>query len=136
MKTLRKESVQYSVVALLVAFIVFGDVPTEVAGLVRLPLVQVALYAFAASILMVHPVLGLVSILAVYEVVRMSREEARDARKYVPDSVVTPLGPYNQFPVTLEEEVVSKTRPYASEMVLSGPSYVAKSVDLHGASGL
>jgi hypothetical protein len=139
LKTVQKESVEYSIVALLIAFIVFGDVPREVASLVRNQLVQLGMYAFALSILLVHPILGLVSIIAVYEVIRMSKEESRDGRKYVPDSVAhveLPLGPYNQFPVTLEEQVVATTKPYVSDVLMSGPSYVSKSQSTHGASNL
>ena len=141
LKTLQKERVEYTLVALLVLFIVFDvQVPKIVGNLVDSLAGRVVVLAVAVGLLLAHPVLGAVAIVAGYLLVHRSerRTGTYQTRKFVPSEYTkkTQLNAFNQFPVTLEEEVVHKMIPYVNEGHNTPATYQPTQDKLHDAAKL
>lgn len=86
-------------------------------------LAQMAIYGLALGVFMYyHPIVGVIALFAANEVVKRSKVSTggQAVFKYLPsqDKMDSTLTSLNQYPVTLEEEVVSTMAP----LVLDGPS--------------
>jgi len=86
-------------------------------------LAQLAIYGLALGVFMYHsPIVGVVALFAANEVVKRSKVSTggQAVFKYLPsqDKMDDTLTALNQYPVTLEEELVSTMAP----LVLDGPS--------------
>lgn len=84
-----------------------------------------------------NPIVGVVALFAAYELIKRSGVATGSAAisKYLPSEIRKGkhLSAFNQFPITLEEEVVSKMAPLVET---SGPNnlhYKPASDDTHGA---
>ena len=103
-----------------VVFVVYillnAQTPSSIAGLVDNVYGTVAVIIIALSIF-VHsnPVVGILALVAAYELIKRSGVSTgtHALRNYVPSerSKVMDFSQYNDFPVTLEEQVVSKMAP-------------------------
>lgn len=139
MKLLKKERNEYVIIALMVAFIVFDvKVPGLVANLVDNMIGRLVIIAGALSLLFLHPVLGVVSLIAAYELINRSERMTGtyQNRKYLPSGTNKNkhLTAFNQFPVTLEEQMIHKMVPVVNEGSRMPPSYKPVQDKLHQAS--
>lgn len=141
LRTLQKERVEYTLVALLVLFVVLDvPVPKILSNLIDTLVGRVVVMGAAIALLMVHPVLGAVALVAAYLLVHRSEKSTGNyqVRKFVPSEYTknTHLNAFNQFPVTLEEEMVHKMIPYVNEGPNTPPSYHPTQDKLHDAAKL
>lgn len=136
---MKRERNQYSVVALMLFFIISGmNVPSFLANLIELPVVKVLLYVFAGALLLHHPVLGAVSLFFVYELIERSSKKTGSyfVQKYIPNEgkKANQFVAMNDFPITLEEEVVNKLVPVAHEGPRLSSEYKPVMNKLHNAT--
>jgi hypothetical protein len=113
--------------------------PQTLAGLVDSPMGNIAvaiiaLFMFTQS----KPVVGILTLVAAYELVRRSNvSTGNDAiRNYMPSekSKVMDFSRYNDFPVTLEEQVVAKMAPLVKHDAPANSNYKPVLDSLHDAS--
>jgi len=88
-----------------------------------------------------HPVLAVLGLLVIFDLLRRSASVTGiDAlKKYEPteEKKMSQFSAFNQFPYTLEQEIVKKMAPAVnSGSVLSQSSFKPKLNDLHGATPL
>ena len=136
MLKLFKKNTSHSLLAvLLVVFIIFDlKVPSQVANLFDSLLGRIIVISSALSLLAVNPLLGVLGIIAAYELLRRSEEKSEKPvvikrRRQSPTTVPVKLSRdrdfknLNEFPVTLEETVIKNMLPYTSNQYLAPPSY-------------
>lgn len=109
--------------ALIILYIVL-NVPTPqiIAPYVDTPLGNIVIVLFALSFFMhSHPVVGILSLFAAYVLIRRSSDTTGSAaiEAYVPSEKhkMEELTAFNQFPVTLEEQMVALRAPLADTQV-------------------
>ena len=142
MKTMKKEQNEYIFVALLAIFVLFNiPIPAVLAEFLDSMVGQVVVYSIALSLFFMHPILGAVALLASYELIKRSQKTTGThyAKKYLPsqDKKDRHLTAMNQFPVTLEEEMVRKMVPYVNENANNvDASYKPVMNNLHNAAML
>jgi len=124
---------------LLSVFIIFNiQIPHMVANLIDTLLGRVVIIAGALSLLFAHPVLGVLGIVAAYELIRRSENTTGTgpAQHYLPSEVKksVELSALNQFPVTVEEEVIAKMLPQTSQQLLPPASFKPVLDPLHEAA--
>lgn len=131
LKLLLKEVKSHELVvgAILIIYILAG-VPTPgfLADLVDTTIGTIVVIVLACSLFInVHPVLGVIGLIAAYELLKRSSSATGNGAlmKYLPTEHKKGqvLSAMNQFPVTLEEEVVRKMAPLSRNLNLSAPSY-------------
>ena len=132
-----KLNLENLVLVLLVVFVVGNvSVPGEVGDFVNTLPGSTALLLVCVALLYLRPVLGVVALIASFELLRRTggfqtdldfipSEEKKDAE----------FDAINDFPLTLEEEVVSNMVPISTEN-LKPPSYLPLLQDLHSSSQL
>lgn len=122
---------------LIIIYLIMGyDVPEPVANIVntligKLLLVVGVIYMF----IHLNPILAVLSLFAVFDLIRRSDSSA----KYLPseEKKSGQLNAYNQFPYTLEQEMVKKMAPIVtSGSTLTKPSYKPMLEKLYDASSL
>jgi len=93
-------------------------VPRMIADVVDTTIGKLAVILAAVSLLFYDTVLGAVAILVAFELIRRSESSTgtQAIRKYLPTQAKKDahLSAFNQFPRTLEEDVVAKMVPYVS----------------------
>ncbi len=110
---------------------VIGELVDTIVG--KIVVVMVALSLFGA-----HPVVGAIGLVAAYQLILRS-QGLQSASIYIPSErkksqVLTAM---NQFPVTIEEEVISKQIPYVFKRNAKGNDpYKGVQDKLHGAAKL
>jgi hypothetical protein len=102
---------------LFIIYLILGSkVPTSVAGLIdtvygKVVVIVIALILFVNS----NPVLGILGFIVAYELIRHSSAATGSSAlaKYLPteEKKATAMTAYNQFPYTLEQEMVKKMAP-------------------------
>lgn len=137
----KKDPKEYVMILLITMFVLSGmGVSNEIATFVDNKVIKVMLYVFALYLVKIHPVLGGVALLGVYELTR--RSEMQTGSGYIPrylpsqDKKDKQLNAMNQFPKTLEEEVVSKMVPFVNEEPLANPTFKPVLAKNYGASKL
>lgn len=125
-KIFKKERNEYVAIALMVAFIVTDTkVPKVLGNLVDTLVGRVVVIGLAVSLLFVHHALGVIALIFAYELIRRSESSTGtyQLRHYLPglEKKNSHLSAMNQFPVTLEEQMVNKMVP-----VVSGPPSSSK----------
>lgn len=141
LNTLNKESQEYGLVFLLIIFIVFNvKVPGFLAEMIDTMTGRVVVIIGALALFLMHPVLGAVGLVAVYELIRRSEQKTGtyQMRHFMPSQAQKDrhLSAMNQFPITLEEEMVNKMVPIVREGPNVPASYKPVMVDLHDAAML
>lgn len=126
---------------LLVVFIICDcKLPKGLAGLVDSLVGRVVVVAAALSLFMHDHVVGALAIVAAYSLIHRSEKSTGryGLRKFLPSEAKKDrqLSAFNQFPVTVEEEVVRKMIPYAPEGRMSNASYKPVQDKLHDAEAL
>ena len=87
--------------------------------------------------LSVHPILGILGLLVAYELIRRSVGYETSAVMYIPSEAkkTGQLTAFNQFPYTLEQEMVTKMVPQQpSSIITTPPSFVPSVENTHDAS--
>jgi len=111
---------------LLVTYILFEKIrpPVKLAIMIdESNLAQILIYLFGLGVTVYYnPIVGVLTLFASYELIRRSKTTTNGEAvyKYLPsqDKVDKTLNSLNQFPITLEEQVVSTMAP----LVLDGPA--------------
>ena len=137
--TVSKEKPQYFFVALICIFIIFNiEVSNDIAKIVDNTIVKGLLYIGALYLLTVHKVLGGVAIVGVFELIRRCEGKTNTVymKKYLPSQANKDrhLSALNQFPITLEEEMVHKMVPITNNTPLSKAPYKPVMSSNRGAS--
>jgi hypothetical protein len=125
---LLRPSLDGLVIVLMVVFVVFKiPVPEVIAKYVENIVGTSIIVLVVIYLLATRPLMGIVSIIAAYELIQRSRKSKSDAifSTYLPTeaSKAKELKSYNVFPTTLEEEVVHKMVPYVTAENLPAPSF-------------
>lgn len=120
-KSARKHELLLTV---LIALYIVLNVPTPsiIASYVDTPLGNIAVVVIALSLFMhSHAVVGVLGLFAAYVLIRRSSRSAA-IESYVPSErrKSEELSAFNQFPVTLEEQMVALRAPLADTAVGSG----------------
>lgn len=128
-------------VALLIAFVALEqDMPLSIARIIDNPVGNVVVFALAIYLLSKSRMLGVVALLAAYELVRRAQKKTgrRAALKFLPgeDKKYRELTLMNQFPATLEEEVVSTMIPFIEDSSLGPAVFKPHLSELHQATHL
>jgi len=92
-------------------------------------LVQGVIYLIALSLFKYSkPVIGVLGLVAAYRLVERSKEQTgrKAIPKYLPsqDKMDSALNAFNQFPPTLEEQVVATMAPIVHNGPMGSPSYL------------
>ena len=108
---------QVVVAGVLCAYILAGTgVPQDLANLVDTTLGNIAVAALALCLFAgLNPIVGVLGLLAAYELIRRSANQSTGGliRNYVPGEKgkVIDFSRYNDFPMTLEQEMVAQMAP-------------------------
>ena len=141
---LKKEHMgEHILVVLMVVYLVIGfQTPEPIANIVdtlvgKISIFLVVVYLFLNS----NPILAVLALFVAFDLVRRSSAVTGiDAlRKYAPteERKSSQFTAFNQFPYTLEQEVVKKMAPIVqSGRTLTKPSYKPMLDNLHDASSL
>jgi len=140
-KTCNKQKGVCLLIVFMILFIVSDiQIPKPIGKLVDTIYGRVVVIIAAGSLLFTHPVLGVLSLIVVYELIRRSEESTGtyQFRKYFPSQANKDkhLNALNQFPVTLEEEMVHKMVPFVSSGPSTPSSYKPTLDKLHDAAKL
>lgn len=136
---LLKPTLNNIVLVLMVAFIVLDvPVPEVIAKSIDNIVGMTVIVLSVIYLLVQRPLMGVVSIVAGYELLQRSKKSKHDAvvAAYLPTeaSKAKELKSYNVFPTTLEEEVVHKMVPYVAAENLPAPSFKPVLNDVYNAS--
>ena len=126
--SLSKNKHHLLLVVLLTIFIVFEvPLPEFVSELVDNPVGKVAVAAASLCMLSVSPLVGVLSIIAAFVLIQRSSVGTGSfgLNNFLPteSKKSQQLNAMNDFPVTVEEEVISKMLPVANYEDLSTPEY-------------
>lgn len=137
----KKERNEYVAIALMLAFTVSDvKVPSVIANLVDTLIGRVIVIGLALSLLFVHNALGVVAIIFAYELIRRSEKSTGtfQLRHFLPGLTQqnTHFTAMNQFPVTLEEEMVKDMVPLVKEGPSSSSKFKPVMDNLHQAAKL
>ena len=138
-KHMKKDQHHYVLAALLIIFIVSDvKVPNAVAELVDSTLGKIVVAIVALSLFSSHPVVGAIGLVAAYQLIMRSQGMAA-TQQYIPSEhkKSQALSAMNQFPVTVEEEVIANQIPYVFKRKGgAGSPYKGVQDKLHGAAKL
>ncbi len=118
---------QLFMLILLIGYIVFNvQTPHFIAPLIDNIFGNIVIIILAFFIIIhANPILGIVFLLAAYELIRRSSETTGTAaiKRYLPSQIKQDqhLSAFNQFPVTLEEQMVKKMAPL---VMTPGPNHL------------
>jgi hypothetical protein len=142
-RVLKRERNEYVAIVLMVLYIVSNaGVPEFLGSMIDTMVGRVVVFLFAASLLYVHKVLGVVALVFAYELIKRSERSTGtyQLRHHVPSEAKKNkhLNAMNQFPITLEEEMVQKLVPLVSSSAhdTANADYKPVMNGLHGAASL
>jgi hypothetical protein len=127
---LEKKNRNESILAVLFIVYLLSDMqtPHEIAGMIDTVLGKVAIMLGALTVFLhTNPIVGVLALLTAYEVIKRS-SQARGTlgvHQFLPNEQRKNhfFTSQNQFPVTLEEEVVKKMAPIVHHKDLTPPSF-------------
>lgn len=136
-KSLVKDKHTLVLSILLSMFIVFDvPIPEVFAGMIDNPLGKIAVAIGVLCLLGMNPLVGVIAIIAGFVLIKRAGEKTGTEfeRRYLPTEAKKSghLSSMNQFPITVEEEVISKMLPVVSGDY-SEPSYKPVLGDNHNA---
>lgn len=141
---LKKQNMgEFVLIILMIIYLVLGfRTPDIIANLIdniigKVIIIVIVIYLFMHS----NPILAVVATLVAFDLIRRSSEttgsEAIKAHMPSEEKKMSQFSAFNQFPYTLEQEVVAKMAPILrSGSSLSKPSYKPLLENLHDASSL
>ena len=141
-KLLKKDQHYLVLMVLLAVFIVLDiQVPAAVAELVDTIVGKIIIVVIALSMCTSkQPILCALSLLAAYELIRRSSNSniGPAVMKFIPTEAKKSghLSAMNQFPVTVEEQVVAEMIPQEAAPILTPPSFKPTQSKLHDAAKL
>jgi len=141
-KLLKKDQHYLVLMVLLAVFIVLDiQVPAAVAELVDTIVGKIIIGVIALSMCTSkQPILCALSLLAAYELIRRSSNSniGPAVMKFIPTEAKKSghLSAMNQFPVTVEEQVVAEMIPQEAAPILTSPSFKPTQSKLHDAAKL
>ena len=142
-KLLKKDQHYLVLMVLLAVFIVLDiQIPSPVAELVDTIVGKIIIVVIALSMCTSkQPILCALSLLAAYELIRRSSVNSNigpAVMKFIPTEAKKSghLSAMNQFPVTVEEQIVSEMIPQEATPILTNPSFKPTQSKLHDAAKL
>ena len=140
-KLLKKDQHYLVLMVLLAIFIVLDvEIPGPLAEIVNTLVGKIIVIVVALSFCATkQPILSALALVAAYELIRRSSSiTIGPAVQYLPSEgkKSRQLSAMNQFPMTVEEEVIAEMIPQEAEPILSKPSYVPRQDKLHDAARL
>ena len=137
-KSVMKSNHHLVLTILLCVFIVFDiQVPDALANMIDNPIGKIAVAALALCLLSMNTLLGVIGLVAAYVLIqRSSNTTGTQAEKdYLPSEAKKKavLSAMNQFPMTVEEEVIAKMLPMNNQLDLSQPEFKPVLGDTHNA---
>lgn len=139
LKKLMKEKHYFVLTVLLSIFILFDiRVPEVLAELVDNPLGKIVLAALSLCLLSANTLAGVLGLVAAYVLIQRSAKKTgtHGKKHYVPteQKKASHLSAMNQFPITVEEEVINKMLPTTNLPDLTAPEYKPVLGNNHNAS--
>lgn len=139
LKSLMKDKHHLVLTALLSVFVLFDiKVPLVLADLVDNPIGKIVVAVLALCLLSVNALAGVVGLIAAYVLIQRSGDTTGSiaTQNYLPneEKKSTHLSAMNQFPVTVEEEVISKMLPSTNQRDLTPPEFKPVLCDNHDAA--
>ena len=137
-KSVMKSKHHLVLTILLCVFIVFDiQVPDALANMVDNPIGKVAVAALALCLLSMNTLLGVIGLVAAYVLIQRSADTTgtQAEKDYLPSEAKknTVMSSMNQFPMTVEEEVIAKMLPMNNQVDLSQPEFKPVLGDTHNA---
>ena len=137
-KSVMKSNHHLVLTILLCVFIVFDiQVPHALANMVDNPIGKVAVAALALCLLSMNTLLGVIGLVAAYVLIQRSANTTgtQAEKDYLPSEAKknTVMSSMNQFPMTVEEEVIAKMLPMNNQVDLSQPEFKPVLGDTHNA---
>ena len=128
LKSLMKEKHHLVLTVLLTVFILFDiKIPLVFAELVDNPLGKILVGALSLSLLSMNTIAGVVSLIAAFILFQRAADATGSyaEQKYLPTEhkKTTHISAMNQFPITVEEEVISKMLPTTNFRDLTPPEF-------------
>ena len=143
MDIMKKENCsQMLLLIVLVIYIVFNiKTPSSIAPYIDNIYSNVIIIVLAFFTLMhVNPILGIIALFAAYELIRRSADTngTTTIKKFLPSQSKTNqhLNAFNQFPITLEEEVVKQMAPLVETAGPSHLHYIPASDNIYSAMSI
>ena len=137
-KSVMKSKHHLVLTILLCVFIVFDiQVPNALANMVDNPIGKIAVAALALCLLSMNTLLGVIGLVAAYVLIQRSANTTgtQAEKDYLPSEAKkrAVLSAMNQFPMTVEEEVIAKMLPMANQVDLSEAEFKPVLGDTHNA---
>ena len=138
-KSVMKSKHHLVLTILLCVFIVFDiQVPDALANMVDNPIGKVAVAALALCLLSMNTLLGVIGLVAAYVLIQRSADSTTGTqaeKDYLPSEAKKKavLSAMNQFPMTVEEEVIAKMLPMNNQVDLSEAEFKPVLGDTHNA---
>lgn len=132
----------YILTAVFAIFVVFPiAVPDILAEMIDNTLGKIVIIIIALNLFLLHPMVGALGLLAAYELIKRSsipKTVKYPEHRFVPPvrKKKTNINIHNQFPVTVEEEIISNQIPYVYNKTLSESTYKPIQDGLQGAAKL
>jgi len=139
LKSLMKDKHHLVLTLLLSVFILFDiKIPLVLAELVDNPLGKIVIAILSLCLLSLNALAGVVGLVAAYVLIQRSAGSTGTAAEklYVPTErkKSNHLSAMNQFPVTVEEEIISKMLPSTNQRDLTSPEFKPVLDDNHDAA--
>lgn len=137
-KSVMKNKHHLVLTILLCVFIVFDiQVPDALANMVDNPIGKIAVAALALCLLSMNTLLGVIGLVAAYVLIQRSADTtgSQAEKDYLPSEAKKKavLSAMNQFPMTVEEEVIAKMLPMNNQVDLSEAEFKPVLGDTHNA---
>ena len=137
-KSVMKSNHHLVLTILLCVFIVFDiQVPNALANMIDNPIGKIAVSALALCLLSMNTLLGVIGLVAAYVLIQRSANTTgtQAEKDYLPSEAKKSnvLSSMNQFPMTVEEEVIAKMLPMANQVDLSEAEFKPVLGDTHNA---
>jgi len=124
---------------LLSVFIVFDiHVPQALADMIDNPIGKISVAALSLCLLSMNTLLGVIGLVAAYVLIQRSSDTTgtQAEKDYLPSEAKkkSVLNAMNQFPLTVEEEVIAKMLPMNNQVDYSEPEFKPVLGDTHNAN--
>ena len=137
-KSVMKSNHHLVLTILLCVFIVFDiQVPNALANMIDNNIGKIAVDALALCLLSMNTLLVVIGLVAAYVLIQRSANTTgtQAEKDYLPSEAKknTVMSSMNQFPMTVEEEVIAKMLPMNNQVDLSQPEFKPVLGDTHNA---
>jgi hypothetical protein len=138
-KSVMKNNHYLVLTILLSVFIVFDiHVPQALADMIDNPIGKISVAALSLCLLSMNTLLGVIGLVAAYVLIQRSADTTgtQAERDYLPSEAKkkSVLNAMNQFPLTVEEEVIAKMLPMNNQVDYSEPEFKPVLGDTHNAN--